>query len=93
MVRVLIRRPAHDILSCFHFIFVGQCLHSSCIEACLKRDIHISFPRYFKVYFLSSRYLTFIGAGLILGIGLPARPDSSIVPWARKEALKRMEES
>jgi len=36
------------------------------------------------------RYAAFSAAAVILGVGLNARPDSSIVSWARGEAKKEL---
>ena len=39
-----------------------------------------------------SRYLTGIATVVILGVGLNAKPDTSIIRWAREEAKKQMAE-
>jgi hypothetical protein len=36
------------------------------------------------------RYLTLVAAGLTLGIGLRAQPDSRLTTWARGEASKEL---
>lgn len=36
------------------------------------------------------RYTAIGATALLLGIGLPARPDSSQVSWAHKQALKEL---
>lgn len=36
------------------------------------------------------RYLTLVAAGLIVGIGLRAQPDSRLTTWARGEASKEL---
>jgi hypothetical protein len=38
------------------------------------------------------RYLTLAAAGVVLGVGLNARPDSSIATWAKGEAQKELGE-
>ena len=38
----------------------------------------------------SSRYLTLVAAGLTLGIGLRAQPDSRLTTWARGEASREL---
>lgn len=38
------------------------------------------------------RYLTLVAAGLTLGIGLKAAPDSRLTTWARGEAAKELGE-
>lgn len=37
------------------------------------------------------RYFTFGAAAAILGFGLQARPDSSLVHWADRQAKERLE--
>ena len=39
--------------------------------------------------FLVFRYFTFGAATAILALGLPARPDSSLVRWADRQAAER----
>ena len=39
------------------------------------------------------RYFTFGAATAILTLGLPARPDTSLVRWADRQAAERVSES
>ena len=36
-------------------------------------------------------YFTLVAATVMLGVGLSAKPDTSLVNWAHKEAAKRLE--
>lgn len=38
------------------------------------------------------RYFAMAGAVVILGLGLPARPDTSIMTWAKRQAKKELDE-
>ena len=41
---------------------------------------------------LLCRYFMLGGAVVILGLGLPSRPDTSIMTWAKRQAQKELAE-
>ena len=42
---------------------------------------------------LFCRYFMIGGAVVILGLGLPSRPDTSIMTWAKRQAKKELDEA
>ena len=45
---------------------------------------------YLKLSLNFCRYGMLLGAVLILGLGLPSRPDTSVMWWARKQARREL---
>ena len=45
---------------------------------------------YLRFSFFPCRYGMLLGAVLILGLGLPSRPDTSVMSWARKQARREL---
>lgn len=41
---------------------------------------------------LLCRYFMLGGAVVILGLGLPSRPDTSMMTWAKRQARKELDE-
>ena len=39
------------------------------------------------------RYFMIGGAIVILGLGLPSRPDTSMMTWAKRQAKKELDEA
>jgi len=58
-----------------------------CLDNCKSSDdqeiIVVLFCRYFMLG----------GAVVILGLGLPSRPDTSIMTWAKRQAKKELDEA
>ncbi len=46
-----------------------------------------------SVVVLFCRYFMLGGAIVILGLGLPSRPDTSIMTWAKRQAKKELDEA
>jgi len=46
-----------------------------------------------SIVVLFCRYFMLGGAVVILGLGLPSRPDTSIMTWAKRQAKKELDEA
>ena len=59
------------------------------MRAKLARPVHVQYGFPLKQPHCC-RYFSMTAAALILFVGVPSRPDSSLVTWAHKEAQKRL---
>ena len=59
----------------------------------LLYPLYVAYTDSLNLYLFTSthRYFTFGAATAILALGLPARPDSSLVRWADRQAAERAE--